>query len=93
MDLNSFLEFVKQNGFAAGCLAVLAIAVWRTSVWLAHEIVKPLFDRLMRFIDVAERVLCQQAADITAIRTDIQRIQLKQEEHLEICSQAAAGNP
>lgn len=89
MDLNSFLEFVKQNGFAAGCLAVLAIAIWRTSVWLGKEIIKPLFDRLMRFIDVAERVLCQQAADITAIRTDVQRIQLKQEEHFQICSESA----
>lgn len=93
MDLNAFFEFVKQNGFAAGCLAVFSVAVWRACVWLGHEILKPLFDRLMRFIDVAERVLCQQAADIAAIRTDVQRIQLKQEEHLEICSQAAAGNP
>ncbi|MBI3866817.1 MAG: hypothetical protein HY290_33475 [Planctomycetia bacterium] len=92
MDINFFSEFVRQNGFAAGCLAVLAIAVWRTSVWLGKEIVKPLFDRLMRFIDVAERVLCQQAADMAAIRTDLQRVQLKQEEHFEICSQAASAH-
>ena len=93
MNVDVFLEFVRQNGFAGGCLAVLAIAIWRSSVWFAREIAKPLFDRLMRFIDVAELVLCRQADDITAIRQKIDRMEVKQEEHIQICSQALSSHP
>jgi hypothetical protein len=93
MYMETFLEFVKQNGLAAGCLIVLAVAVWRSLVWFARELAKPLFDRLMRFVDTAESLLRQQSQDITAIHQKVDRIEHKQDEHFQVCSRAVPVAP
>jgi hypothetical protein len=88
MSFDAFAEFVKHNGLAAGCLLVLAVASWRGLAWFARELAKPLFDRLMRFVDTAEALLRQQSQDITAIHHKVDRIEHKQDEHFQVCVHA-----
>ena len=88
MSFEAFVDFVKQNGLAAGFLTMLSVAVWRSLVWFAQELAKPLFDRLMRFVDTAEALLRQQSQDITAIHHKVDRIEHKQDEHFQVCFRA-----
>jgi hypothetical protein len=46
-----FVDFMRTFGFPAGCLVALSLAVWRVLTWVGVNVVKPVGDRVIKFLD------------------------------------------
>ncbi len=46
-----FLALAQQLGITAACLVALGWTVWRSLTWFALNVVKPMADRHIKFVD------------------------------------------
>ena len=74
-----FTKIAADFGITAALLLMLVYALYRMGTWLAKNVVKPLADRHMVFIEKIEKVQVEQSATLQEIartqekQTDIQR--------------------
>jgi len=59
-----FAQFVQNVGFPGACLAILGFAVWKALIYLTTQILKPIAERHLRFIDAMEK--SQEGRDETS---------------------------
>jgi len=90
---HSSVSFWVQFGVAGLCLFALGGAVWKSVVWLANEIVKPAFGRGLKLLDALEEVFREILGALRGLGVQVDRIERKQDEHLEICSRSAGIAP
>lgn len=79
-----WLPLVERVGFPAGVLIALAVAVWRTGVFVAKEIALPLAQRHIVFLDNVEKCLTLNTQSVQAIREAVQALQSGQERQEEL---------
>ncbi|MGH7179153.1 MAG: hypothetical protein ACREJC_17375, partial [Tepidisphaeraceae bacterium] len=92
MDLPTLIQ---TFGLPIGLLLALLFAFWRISNWLAVNVVKPLTDRHILFLDRVESLLVSQSASILkSIDTVSERhvdLQRNNVEHLKAIHQLTLG--
>lgn len=61
MDLATWLQIAQTLGIPVACLVALSLAVWAVLKWLAINVLKPLADRHVKFLDSVEERLGELA--------------------------------
>lgn len=68
-DMGGWLGVIQNFGITAVCLAFLAIAVWRIAIWVLNNVLKPLTDRHIKFLDDLSTAMQAQVAAMQAMAT------------------------
>lgn len=62
-----WISLAQNLGIPVTCLAALAFAVWKSLVWLGMNVVKPVADRHIKFLDAVETAINGMVRSITAL--------------------------
>ena len=88
-----WLPLFERVGFPAGVLVALAVAVWRTSVFVAREVALPLAQRHIVFLDNVEKCLVLNTQSVQAIREAVQALQSGQQRQEELLAHHVGPAP
>ena len=62
-----FITIAKDFGIPIALLVFLCFAIWKVLVWLGNEVVKPLTERHIKFIDKVEKSIIDQAKNVETV--------------------------
>lgn len=72
---------MANYGVAIACLVALGLAVWRAMIYLTTNIIKPLVDRHLKFLDELSTALSAQSQALLTMSLRMDQITAMQERH------------
>lgn len=69
-----FKDLIQNFGLAVACLIALGLGTWRALKWVGANVLKPMADRHIRFIDEVATVVKDQAGAIVSSNMNILKI-------------------
>jgi hypothetical protein len=76
-----YVQLVQQFGIMGALLVSVLVAIYRMGKWLAANVVKPLADRHLVFIERIEKVQVEQSATLQSIAKTQERLtEMKRDE-------------
>jgi len=81
-----WVDVASKLGVPVAILAAMLYGIYKSGKFLAEKIAVPLFERQVHFMDTTAACLSQQTETCSLIRSNLQDIAKKQDEHFKICS-------
>lgn len=76
-----WFSIMANYGVAIACLVALGLAVWRAMIYLTTNIIKPLVDRHLKFLDELSTALSAQSQALLTMSLRMDQITAMQERH------------
>lgn len=69
-----FMTIAKDFGIPVAFLVFLCFAIWKVLSWFGANVVKPITDRHIAFIDKIEKSILDQAGDLRTLTTESAKV-------------------